>query len=359
MSPFALFLTALALFTCTLSQSLEPRQVPPGNKLVRTVYQFPNETWIENLAIRSNGKILVTLISAPEVWEVDPFAEPTTAELVYSFPDAISLLGIAEYAPDVFAVNVGNFTYQTVTSEKGSWSVWSLDLREHGHSHPWPGHGGDKEECKARKITDIPAAELLNGMSSLPTNPSTLLVADSGLGVVWHVDAMTGSYEIGIDEPEMKPNTSVPLHLGVNGIRFAPDFDGYAYFTNTFKTPHFNRVPIDAEGKATGPVEVILDTVTPGGVPDDFSIDHEGNAYIADGAFNGLLKVAIAEMSTQIVVGGTDRSKIVGQTACNFGRAKRDVRRRTLYVTNTGGLAAPPPRGIEGGAVYVLDTAKL
>lgn len=350
----------------TISHPLQPRQGNPGDSLIRTVYQFPNETWVENLAVRSNGKILVTLISAPEVWEVDPFATPTTAELVHRFPDAISLLGIAEYAPDVFGVNVGNWSDKTSTYEAGSWSTWSIDMREHWggehHSgwgkHHGPHHGGPE----VHKIADISPAFFLNGMTPLSANPSTLLFADAGAGLIYRLDTMTGAYSIAIDDPALKPNTSFPVTLGVNGIHFRPGEDDYVYFTNTFMPPAFGRIPIDPmTGAQTGPVETIVESTTEfTGAPDDFTFDSTGKtAYIANGALSGLLKVSFPSGKTEVLVGGTDKSETPGETACHFGRTKQDIRKGTLYITNTGGIAVPPPSGIVGGSVFALDTAEL
>jgi hypothetical protein len=40
------------------------------------LYEFPNPTWIENLFIRSNGEILLTSLSKPELYLLDPYATP-------------------------------------------------------------------------------------------------------------------------------------------------------------------------------------------------------------------------------------------------------------------------------------------
>ena len=344
--------TTAALCATAFASSLVPRQGRPGDHLVRVVYQFPNNTWVENLAVRSNGNILVTLITAPEVWEVSPFADPPTAELIYTFTDALSVLGITEYAPDAFAVIVGNFTDAPVP---GSYSVWSVDFGKRGH---YRGHG--RKGPRVHKITDVPEANFLNGATTLPAVANTVLLADSGVGQVYRLNALMGDYSVAIDVPAMHPNASGPLPLGVNGIHFAPGEDDYLYFTNTFKRPNFSRVPVDAQGSATGPSEPIIKSVAKfEGSADDFAIDTAGNAWIADGAFNGLLKVDIADKSAEIVLGGTDRSKVVGETAAQFGRASSDVKKGTLYITNNGGLAVPPPSGIVGGGVWALDTAKL
>lgn len=97
------------------------------NAAVETIYEFPNETWTENLVVRGNGKILVTLISAPEVWQIDP--ESRTVELIYRFPNASDATGIAEVSDDVFAVAIGNWFIETAAGTPGSWSVWKIDMR--------------------------------------------------------------------------------------------------------------------------------------------------------------------------------------------------------------------------------------
>ena len=357
----AVFSASYIFATAISAQShLTPRQGHPGDSLVRKVYQFPNETWVENLAVRANGKVLVTLISSPEVWEVDPFATPATAELVYRFPDANSCAGIAEYAPDVFAVNVGNFSLKTFTYEVGSYSVWSIDMRSHwrggwdGSRHP--------EKPRAHKIADLPSAEFLNGMTALSTSPDVVLLADSAAGLIYRLDTVSGAYSVAIDDPALKPNTSVPFLLGVNGIHTRPGDDGHIYFTNTFHRPVFSRIPIDpTNGAQTGPDQVIVESVAAlNGDPDDFCFDQTGEVvYLADGALYGLLKVDLASGETEVVVGGTPKSKVVGETACKFGRTNGDIEKGTLYITTTGGIAAPPPEGIVGGSVFALDTAYL
>ena len=62
---------------------------------VRTTYQFPNETWVENIAVRSSGQLLVTIITSPDLYQVDLFSS-APASLVHSFPHAQSTLGITE-----------------------------------------------------------------------------------------------------------------------------------------------------------------------------------------------------------------------------------------------------------------------
>ena len=79
---------------------------------VRQLYQFPNSTFthIENVAIRPNGQLLLTIITEPCVYSLDPAASAPTPQLLYRFPSVTSMLGIAETSPDVFAVVAANYS---------------------------------------------------------------------------------------------------------------------------------------------------------------------------------------------------------------------------------------------------------
>lgn len=82
---------------------------------VRTVYQFPFPTWVENLAIRStNGKVLVTVMTSPQIFEIDPTKPLPTAKLIYTFPNILAILGIAEIEPDIFVVVGGKYNISKV-----------------------------------------------------------------------------------------------------------------------------------------------------------------------------------------------------------------------------------------------------
>lgn len=91
-----------------------------GRTTLRTVYQFPNPTWVENLAVRSNGHLLLTLLSTPDLYQLDPNSGSTAgAKLVYHFPEYTGLCGIVEIENDVFAVVAGNLTLSPFFSIKG------------------------------------------------------------------------------------------------------------------------------------------------------------------------------------------------------------------------------------------------
>jgi hypothetical protein len=112
----SLFLIAIAI---TTGASAAPGRGP----VLRDVAQFPNTTWVENLAVRSNGNLLVTLLSAPELFQVDPAGNGQQPQLVHQFSNITSLTGIAEVEKDVFAVAGGNISLATLTSTKGSFHL--------------------------------------------------------------------------------------------------------------------------------------------------------------------------------------------------------------------------------------------
>ncbi|EED19791.1 conserved hypothetical protein [Talaromyces stipitatus ATCC 10500] len=68
------------------------------------VHQFPNFTWIENMAVRSNGEILGTDISGSQIYLVDPHRTQTDPPVIAQFANGTRIAGIVEVQEDVFYV---------------------------------------------------------------------------------------------------------------------------------------------------------------------------------------------------------------------------------------------------------------
>jgi hypothetical protein len=320
-----------------------PNRVFSHDMTVREVWEFPNETWIENLAIRSNGQILVTLGSSPELYQVDPFSnqEPT---LVYRFPGVTGVLGIAEVETDIFALIAGNYSFANFSSTSGSYSVWKVDMRTL-KSHD---NRDVTFNSPAVKITDIREASFLNGMTAIREGGDFLLIADSILGVVWRLNFRTGHYEITLNNTLMKP---VPgeIAIGINGVHAR---DGFLYFTNTFQGI-LARVPIHPDGTEAGPYHIVANT----GSADDFTFDDIGNAYIAQDFGDALERVGLSGKVT-VVVGSVNSTIVEGDTAAKFGRTPLD--QSTLYVTTNGGmLGRVGGTEIVGGKVLAINFPSL
>jgi hypothetical protein len=109
-----LIITTAAVIPRTTSNAHHP--------VLRDVWQFPNGTFVENLAVRSNGQILATLLSVPELYQVDPIGG-RHPQLIHRFPMVTGLTGITEVEKDVFVVIAGNWSLKTFASTPGLYSM--------------------------------------------------------------------------------------------------------------------------------------------------------------------------------------------------------------------------------------------
>jgi hypothetical protein len=340
----ALLVTATnALPTITHPKQLQSRTAPITTHTLppTLLYQFPNNTWLENFALRPNGQILITLITTPEIYLWDPLS-PSEVQHITTLPSYISLLGIASPVPDVFYFVAGNWTSGPGTVP-GSYAIWKLDMRP---STP-----------QTSKILDIPEANFLNGLEILSPADGTLLVADSGLGLVWKINVFTRSYSVFIDVPEMKIAANSSLQLGINGIHI---FQNYLYFTSMTQEL-FCRLSLSPTSNSThGPVEILATGI----FGDDFTIDRFGNAWITQDPMD-LITLVIGEGTRKgevFTIAGKGDTKVtqagvpyvVGATRCAFGVMEQD--KDVLYVTTNGGLPVPED-GVVGGEVLGFDTA--
>ncbi len=286
------------------------------------IFQFPN-LGIENLAVRSNGHLLLTFDSGPLLYDLDPTSSDPSPRLLHQFADATSTLGIAETASDIFAVVVGNYSVATIVSVPGSFSVWSIDL--------------NVPEPTVRLITSIPAAVALNGMTTVKSIPNTVLIADSRLGAVWRLNVITGYYSIAIQNPLFLNSSISPV--GINGIH---SHEGMLYFTNSAQRS-YGRVSIADDGSATGEVEIL--TTAPSVIFDDFALDREANAWITAHP-NEVIEVTAKGIQRNVTADSS--IEFLQPTAARFGRGYKR-KESTLYVVTFGSATA-------GGQVIAINT---
>ena len=106
----------------------------------------------ENLAVRTNGQILLSTITSPTTQMLDPSAASPQPVVLHTYPGATSTLGIAQPQTDLFAIVVGNYT--GFAGVKGSFAIWTLDLRQgsarHSHKGRIDPRGGIPEWCLDR-----------------------------------------------------------------------------------------------------------------------------------------------------------------------------------------------------------------
>ncbi|KAK3994475.1 hypothetical protein QBC44DRAFT_236251 [Cladorrhinum sp. PSN332] len=290
---------------------------PPS---IRNIYTFPNNTFIENIAVRSNSNLLITSMSVPELFSIDPTVANPTASVIHTFTNITGIAGIAETKPDVFALVTATWDLANTRAYPGTLAVWTADLTK--RSKP----------PVIRLLTYIPNTTIINGLTAHPFNPRLLLGADSAIGAIWRIDLVTGNHEIAFSSPLFTPTGTAPgTHLGINGLRAS---GRHLYFTNSAQGL-FGRVAIDRNGNKVGDVEIISNS-TGDVIYDDIALALDGgnkksSAWIASHP-DYAVQVNLATGSQRVV---KDSRKLLNPTSAAFGRGSAREK-KTLYVTNGG-----------------------
>ena len=303
------------------------------------VYQFPVGTWVENLAIRQNGKILTTTLSSPELLQVDNEGRKPV-KLIHTFPHATSCTGIARIGLDTFYVIAGNFSLGSWTGVPGSWAAYKIDLRLR---RP---HITRRKPVRVSLVATFPDSAVLNGITVLSKHRQWLLVSDSGAGVVYRLDAKSGRVFKVLQDPLMAPDS--PSGFGINGIKVR---NGMLYFTNSDRNL-VARILLrhDGTSKAAAAVVAHLDG------PDDFTFDEGHNMVVAQSGVNLLARVAGNEVSG--LAGGISKSngtvsQLFGPTAVRF--QKNNPFFVEAYISTNGGTAQYLTGNVtRGGTISVV-----
>lgn len=303
----------------------------------KAIYQFPSPGyWAENVAVRQNGNLLITLLSpGPQLWQIArPYSDAPTAELVYTFPNLTSLLGIAETDADTFVLAGANF------SAPGISAAWEVKF-------------GDADAVTTRKVADLPTAAVLNGLATVPdcggNNSSAVLIADSTRGLVFRVDLKTGAVEIAVQVSEMAPVANATSAVGINGVKIR---DGYLYWDNSYAATIY-RIKITPAGfsASDATVETVAKISTQSFL-DDFAFDEDGGIWITSNHGRTVHRVDLKPGDSVIVAGAADETTLLGDTAAAFGRTATDS--KVLYVTTSGFDSTNTP--IEPGKIVAIDT---
>ena len=276
----------------------------------KLLYQFPSvpHESPENVALRPNGDLLVTTTSSAVVYLINPNESTSSAQVACKFPTGNATLGIVETQNDVFAVNVGDVNIATRGGTLGSFSVWSVDFSS----------GSDTPTCK--EIAAVPQANILNGMSHLPSAPNVVLSVDSESGDVYSIDTTTGAVSVAIQ------SSSFGSGVGLNGIRADAPGDKL-YFTNS-ATGAFGYIPIDQSGQATGSATTLNKDNAAGYTFDDFALDGQGNAYITNHP-DAITEITVSGQESTIY----NNTNLNQPTSAVFGYDGQ-----TLYVVTAGSI---------------------
>ncbi|MEH2184409.1 hypothetical protein [Nostoc sp.] len=300
-----------------------------------TIACFPKHYFLENLAIRSNGSILVTAMNQKELWYIPPTTVdvPINPILIHTF--ALPALSLVEVEPDIFYICISD-VYKTHKS-----NLQRFDLRGWTPGSP----------LNPEILLEFPdPVRALNGSCLIA--PIVMIIADSVAGLFWRVDLPTDGSELTArvwlkhDSMAFNPNSPLkPPQPGVNGVRYASRSHYFYYTTTAQKLFMRVRVDPDTHEPAAEP-----EHVANGRMFDDFCIDEDaGIAYITTHRENTIDRVSLEPSENRgvrhSVAGDPLTEQLLGPSSGVWGRMTGEYG-RVAYFTTDGGTTSPPPDGI-------------
>jgi sugar lactone lactonase YvrE len=294
------------------AQSLPPiyERTPVELAPAQTLAEFAKGSFLENIAVDTQGRLFVTSYLDGKVFRVE--ADGQRSEWA-QLPGTIA--GIA-LNPDGSAVVSGWIGGKDP-------ALFAVDAQGRGDV-----------------LVRLPEGQFPNGVVRL--SPGRFLVADSYRGVIWAVDASTRSATLWLAHESLTradPNNPTP---GVNGLRI---WNGALYASNTARQ-QLLRIPM-ADG-AAGVPEVLRSQVA----LDDFAFDDQGTLYAATHVYNSLVR--ITPQGRISVIAGIAQG-MAGSTAVAAVPVPGQGLR--LYAVTNGGLSLPPPGGLQPARIVRVDIA--
>jgi hypothetical protein len=291
---------------------------------ITTIASFPENFFLENLAVRADGSILVTVLNHKQLWYLPApnGGQPVAPALVHTFDQFAT--GIAETEPDIFYVS---------TATRGS--LERFDFRG------WE----PRTPLRPTRVLTFDEPAGLNG--SCVIAPGVLLLADSLAGVIWRVDladdGLRATASVWLKDPSMAPNPDNGLtsvlgpQPGINGIRYAARTH-VVYYTATARKL-FMSVAVDpTTHAAVGEPEVVVADIT----ADDLCLDEDAEiAYLTTHTDNSIVAVPIGSLrvAPSTVAGDPFTEQLVGPSSAAWARGPADYG-RVAYVTTDGGYTA-------------------
>jgi sugar lactone lactonase YvrE len=299
---------------------------PAARANLTTIATFPKHFFLENLAVRADGSILVTVLNHKQLWHVPaPIGgQPVTPTPVHTF-DGFAM-GIVETEPDIFYVSTLNQA-----------TVQRFDMRGWVPGAP----------VTPTQVLTFERPAGLNGSCLIA--PRVILLADSLAGLIWRVDladdGLSASASVWLQHHTMAPDPDSGLtsalgpQPGINGIRYAARTNTMYYTCSAQKL--FMRVAVDPDSLTpVGEPEVVGADIT----TDDFCLDENaGVAYLTTHTDNTIVRVPIDSgadgATTSVVAGDPFNEQLVGPSSAAWARGPADYG-HIAYVTTDGGHTA-------------------
>ena len=305
---------------------------------------FPEKYFLENLAVRADGSVLITAVLQKELWCVPPVQPGMVVDpvLVHTFDHPVT--GIVEVAPEVFVIGLTE-AYTTYES-----LLVRMDFTG------WTPGGPVAPEIIYR--FDEPARGL-NGCCLL--GPGVLAIADCFAGLIWRVDLAddgrdaTARVWLLHDTMAFDPDSDLPPppQPGINGVHYSAH-TGHLYYTSTAQKV-FMRVAVDP---VTLNPSAAVEFVAAVDNADDFCLDDAaGFAYVTRHRANTIDRVPLAPRhgsEVRHIAGDPFDERLVGPSSAAWGRRPAESG-RVLYVTTDGGTTAPPHGIIRNAALLCVE----
>jgi len=294
-----------------LPPHLPPHDAAPLRPVPHQILaEWPEGTFLENLAVLDDGDIAVAVMTEARI---DRVSISGRRQSVRS-----TLIQLVEPPTGLCVIN--GFLYAAVGEPGGGRAhLWRIDPRT-GTGEGWMALEG---------------VVFANGLT--PFDGSRLLLADSHLGKLFLIDLANKRTTVWIEDERLTRADGIPFLPGANGVkRF-----GNIVTVSSNGRALLLRATVLADG-AAGPLEVIAERLR----VDDLAFDVHGAIYLCTHIGHSLDR--LSPSGKRVTLGGPMQG-LAGSTACAFGR--EGAERQALYVTTTGGIVTPP-----GG---VLQPAKL
>ena len=307
------------------------------------VAQFPAKYFLENLVVRQDNSLLITVLNKNELWYVPPQVGDTEVEAVRIHTFEQPTTGIIEVEANVYVILCGNM-YTTHES-----FAHHLDLRGWKPGSP----------VAVNLLCRFPEqARGLNGCCLLA--PGVLLVADCFASLIWRLDLAADGSEpairVWLEHESMGyfPGKMKPEQPGVNGVRYAAK-TSQLYYTATAKKL-LMRVKVDPSTlEPAGTPELVV----AGRMGDDFCLDEDAEViYLTTHRQNTIDVVSmdpgLNSGFTQSVAGDPFTEELIGPSSGAWRRGPADYG-RVAYFTTDGGTASPPPDGAKSAKLLRVD----
>ncbi|BAY50422.1 hypothetical protein SAMD00079811_80510 (plasmid) [Scytonema sp. HK-05] len=278
----------------------------------KIITSFPVNTFLENLAIASDGTIFVTNHEVGKIVRITPDGNQ-----------------------QIHATVEGKVSGLAFTSNGGlvatGWNADSIPVVSLITA------GGTVET-----LVKLPDAIFLNGIT--PLSHTQYLVADSYRGAIWLIDIAQRHSSIWLEHSLLARSNAENVIPAANGLK---RFGNLLYVSNTGKMLLL-RIPIGLTNEPSEP-EIFVEQTN----IDDFAFDVEGNLYGATHIYNSVVKITLDGNTTIIAQA---EQGVIGSTAVAFGQTESD--RTAIYVVMNGGMFLPPPTGVVPANIVRLEVEK-